>query len=181
MSGLVVRHAVLADAATIADIHCRSRQATYRGLLPDDYLDRRLPGQIVPFWEARLPELDAGAGEALIAERDGVAIAFICLEMPDAAGSVLVDNLHARPERKGEGAGGALLDAAERWARARGARRMHLLVVEGNEAAMGFYESRGWVRGERLYDTGHDMDAHAVRFELPLGAAPSNAGVRSET
>ena len=181
MSGLVVRRAVAADAATIADIHCRSRRATYRGLLPDDYLDRRLPAEIGPFWEARLHELDAGAGAALIAERDGSAIAFVCLEVPDAGGSVLVDNLHARPERKGEGAGSALLDAAEAWARARGAGRMHLLVVEGNEAAMGFYESRGWVRGARLHDTGHGMDARAVRFELPLGEAPPNAGVRSET
>jgi GNAT superfamily N-acetyltransferase len=168
MTGFVLRRAGVADAAAIADIHCRSRQSTYRGLLPDDYLDRRLPAEIGPFWEALLRELARGAGEALLAERDGAPIAFVCVMAPDAEGGAYVDALHADPRRKGEGAGSALLEAATRWARERGARWMHLLVVEGNEAAMRFYELRGWRRGERVHDTGHGMDTPAIRFELAL-------------
>jgi GNAT superfamily N-acetyltransferase len=172
-TGLVLRLADAADAAAIADIHCRSRQATYRGLLPDDYLERRLPAEIGSLWDALLRELAQGAGVALLAERGAQAVGFVCVMAPDAEGSAYVDALHADPRHKGEGAGSALLDAAVGWARERGARRMHLLVVEGNDAAMGFYESRGWRRGERVHDTGHGMDTAAVRFELSLANAGS--------
>jgi GNAT superfamily N-acetyltransferase len=182
MTGLVLRRAGLADAAAIADIHCRSRQATYRGLLPDDYLDHRLPVEIGPLWEALLRELAQGAGVALIAERDAQAIAFVCVMAPDAEGGAYVDALHADPRHRGEGAGSALLEAAVRWARGRSARFMHLLVVEGNDAAMGFYESRGWRRGEHVRGTGHGMDTAAVRFELALagkGDASAESGLKT--
>ena len=80
----------------------------------------------------------------MIAESGGEAIGFVAAFAPDDAGSVYINNLHARPDRKGMGAGSALLDAAARWARASGARAMHLKVLETNTAAIGFYESRGW-------------------------------------
>ena len=64
----------------------------------------------------------------------------------------LINDIHALPERKGHGAGSALLDAAEQWARANGARAMHLKVLETNKAAIGFYESRGWRCVERVDD-----------------------------
>jgi GNAT superfamily N-acetyltransferase len=168
MPALQLRKAGLADAALVAGIHLASRAATYRGLMPDDYLDRELPAAIGPFWEKRLRELEAGAGVAWIAERDGEPIAFACLFVPDAAGDVMLENLHARPDRKGLGAGSALLDAAARWAGERGACRMLLHVLDRNEGAIGFYEARGW----RFAALGvESMDGHEIlsrTYVLPL-------------
>ena len=140
-----MRPARTGDAALVADIHTRSRAATYRGLLDARYLEVEMPAEMPPLWETRLRAFEAlGNGAAFIAERDGEPIAFACVFAPDESGSALLNNLHARPDRKGEGAGSALMDAAARWARERGAAAMHLKVVQGNEAAARFYERRGW-------------------------------------
>ena len=149
---LTLRDATLADLATIDDIHVRSRRAAYRGQVSDHYLDVTMPAASRADWERKLPEMLAGAGRVVIAESDGEAIGFVCAVAPDANGSVYINNLHALPDRKGLGVGTALLDAAARWARARGARAMHLKVLETNKAAIGFYESRGWRGIDRVED-----------------------------
>ena len=149
---LTLRDATPRDVATIDDIHVRSRRATYRGQVSDHYLDVTMPAASRADWERKLPELLAGAGRVVIAEADGTPIGFICALVPDADGSVYVNNLHALPERKGLGVGSALLDAAARWARDTGARAMHLRVLETNAPAIGFYESRGWRCAARVDD-----------------------------
>ena len=141
---LTLRDATLSDVALIDAIHVRSRRATYRGQVSDHYLEVVMPAASLQDWQRKLPELLAGAGRVLVAESDGAAIGFICAFAPDVDGSVYVNNLHALPGHKGLGVGSALLDAAEQWARACGARAMHLRVLETNKPAIGFYESRGW-------------------------------------
>ena len=170
MTTTTLRRASLADAPVLADIHARSRAATYRGLLSDDYLDVRMPAEMPACWQARMGELEAGAGAAWLAERDGAAIAFVCAVVPDAEASVLVDNLHALPDRKGGGAGTLLLDAAAAWARARGAVRMHLLVIEGNAGAIGFYEHRGWKLAARIDDEMGGQPIVGLKYVLALDA-----------
>ena len=149
---LTLRDATIADLASINDIHVRSRRVTYRGQVSDRYLDVTMPAASLEDWQRKLPELLAGAGRVLIAEAEGEAIGFVAAIAPDAQGSVYINNLHARPDRKGLGAGSALLDAAAQWARANGARAMHLKVLETNTPAIGFYESRGWRCAGRVDD-----------------------------
>ncbi|RYF13139.1 MAG: tRNA (guanosine(46)-N7)-methyltransferase TrmB, partial [Comamonadaceae bacterium] len=165
---LTVRSATRADAGLIADMHTRSRAVTYRGALRDAYLDDEMPIESRALWAARMPEVEAGAGAVLIAEREGQPIAFVCLREPDAERSVFIDNLHALPDRKGSGAGTALLQAAREWALARGARRMHLYVLDSNLAAIGFYESRGWQFIERKDDSMGGSAIVARVYALPL-------------
>lgn len=166
--GLALRRAALADAPLLADLHTRSRAVAYRGLLADEYLDVRMPAEMPGYWQARMRELEAGAGAAWIFECTGEAVAFACALAPDAQASVLVDNLHARPDRKGGGAGTLLLEAVAAWARAQGAQALHLLVIEGNEAAIGFYEHRGWRRSGRLDDEMGGRPIVAFKYVLRL-------------
>ena len=148
-----LRDATLSDLALINDIHVRSRAATYRGQVSDHYLDVLMPAASLQDWQRKLPQMLAGAGRVLVAELDGEALGFVCAFAPDAQGSVYINNLHALPQRKGLGAGTLLLDAVAQWARACGARAMHLRVLESNQAAIGFYESRGWRCTARVDDT----------------------------
>jgi GNAT superfamily N-acetyltransferase len=148
----VLRDATLADLAAIDDLHVRSRRATYRGQVSDHYLDVTMPAASRADWAHKLPGLLAGGGRVLLAEVDGKAIGFVCAVAPDERGSVYVNNLHALPQHKGLGVGTALLDAVARWARGVGARAMHLKVLESNQAAIGFYESRGWRCVDRVDD-----------------------------
>jgi len=54
------------------------------------------------------------------------------------------------PDARGEGVGGALLDAVSDWARTRGCDRLVLSVTESNDTARVFYARRGFVdTGER--------------------------------
>lgn len=148
-----VRDATLADLATINDIHVRSRQAAYRGLVSDRYLDVMMPATSLEDWQRKLPELLAGAGRVLVAHAEGEPVGFVAAFAPDERASVYINNLHARPDRKGLGVGSALLEAVAQWARASGARAMHLKVLEANTPAIGFYEARGWRCVDRAHDT----------------------------
>ena len=148
-----LRDATIADLAAINDIHVCSRRVAYRGQVSDHYLDVTMPAASLEDWQRKLPALLAGAGRVLIAESDGGPIGFVAALAPDDERSVYVNNLHAHPDRKGLGAGSALLDAAAQWARANGARAMHLKVLETNTPAIGFYESRGWRCVGRVQDT----------------------------
>jgi ribosomal protein S18 acetylase RimI-like enzyme len=163
-----VRGATSSDLALINEIHVHSRRATYRGQVSDHYLDDVMPAASLADWQARLPPLLAGAGCVLIAESAGQAMGFVCALAPDARGSVYVNNLHARPELKGRGVGSALLDAVARWARAGGARGMHLKVLESNKPAIGFYESRGWRCEARVDDVWAGEAIVALIYATPL-------------
>ncbi len=114
-------------------------------------------------------QLAAGAGLALIAQSQGEPVGFVCMFAPDADGSVFIDNLHALPDRKGRGIGTALLAAAAAWTRAQGARRMHLLVLDVNAPAIGFYEARGWrCIGRRRDDSMGGVEVVALIYALAL-------------
>ena len=163
-----LREATPADTALIASMHARSWASAYRGILPDAYLDRELQAERAAHWEARMREISAGGARVLIAEHGGEAVGFVCLVEPDETGSVLVDNLHALPESKGLGTGTAMLTEAIRWARSRGARQLHLSVLEANAAAIGFYESRGWQRAACEADHMAGIDLFSLRYIYPL-------------
>jgi ribosomal protein S18 acetylase RimI-like enzyme len=163
-----LRDATLSDLALINDIHVRSRRVTYRGQVSDHYLDVAMPAASRADWQAKLPRLLAGEGRVVIAEAGGVPVGFVCAFAPDADGSVYINNLHALPECKGLGAGTALLDAASRWARANGARAMHLKVLETNTQAIGFYESRGWRCTRRVDDEWAGEKIVALVYATPL-------------
>ena len=165
---LTLRGATIADLAAIDDIHASSRRVAYRGQVSDHYLDVTMPAASLADWQRKLPELLDGAGRVLIAESDGEAIGFVAAFAPDEAGSVYINNLHARPDRKGLGAGSALLDAAAQWARASGARAMHLKVLETNTPAIGFYESRGWRCVARVDDTWAGEQIVALVYAVEL-------------
>ena len=57
-----------------------------------------------------------------------------------------VSNLFVVPERRGEGVGSALLDAAERALREAGAETVALEALASNERAREFYAARGYDR-----------------------------------
>ncbi len=69
-----------------------------------------------------------------------------------------------------------MLDEAARWARERGAHALHLYVLEGNAAAIGFYESRGWTFVAREPDNLAGIDLFALRYIALHTGARLNIG-----
>lgn len=84
--------------------------------------------------------------EVLIAEENGVRRGFVWVTLlDDFYGSGVVGKIsEIAVANDGAGAGTALMQAGERWARERGATAMTLNVLVNNHRARAFYESLGY-------------------------------------
>lgn len=86
----------------------------------------------------------------LVAERQGVVAGYIRLgpstPLPENAHVILVTGLAVDPGMRRQGVAQALLAAAERRARERGARKLSLHVLSTNAAAQRLYKQAGFER-----------------------------------
>lgn len=160
-----IRPATPNDAETIADIHVRSWQHAYKGILDDAVLAGLDVASRVPGWRTRLSANDPL--HTLVAERDGEVIGFAgfgSANEPDLPeGTPMLYSIYLHPDSMGGGVGSALLQAAE--------QHMHgaasLRVLTANAPTRRFYERHGWAaepateRMEHWY--GADMETIRYR------------------
>lgn len=140
---LAIRTGTRADADTIAALHARSWQITYRGLFSDAFLDGPVLEERRGLWRSRLDSWDAARNVVLLAEAEGELQGFasVLLDIEPQWGARL-DNLHVNPHAKARGIGRQLVCAAAQWVRDGGEMTsLHLMVFERNEAARGFYDA----------------------------------------
>lgn len=84
----------------------------------------------------------------LVAVSDGEVIgmcsAQVLISTAEGGEVALVEDVVVRADRRGSGAGSALIVALERWCRERGIRRLQLLADRANTPALDFYRRKGW-------------------------------------
>jgi ribosomal protein S18 acetylase RimI-like enzyme len=98
------------------------------------------------------------ADAAVLLGRDGAApIASVMAGFDGHRGWVYY--LAVDPSHRREGHGRAMMAAAEQWLKARGAPKLQLLVREGNEAALRFYERLG-LEKQPTITLGKRLDGH---------------------
>ncbi|MPT26532.1 MAG: GNAT family N-acetyltransferase [Achromobacter sp.] len=166
---VTLRQATARDADTIAAMHAASWAATYRGLLPDGFLDAGLADNRRVHWQEQLRRSDADAQAVFIAEQAGQPIGFVCVKQErDHPDDVLLDNLHVLAPHQGTGAGKLMVARATDWARARGASRLYLYALEGNNRAIAFYERQGWRHTGTESDQIGGIAVQARRYERPV-------------
>jgi len=140
---VVIRHATASDWAVVAAIHAESFRSAYRGIYPDDYLDRDAPEERRLHWREALAGQD-GEDLLLIAEDDSGALGFACVHRRHDALGALLDNLHVLPASKVKGIGRRLLGAAAQWlCDASPGTALQLYVWQDNRAARDFYRRLG--------------------------------------
>ena len=126
-----------------------------------------LPDALVPVrpsdesWELERAEmLRELAGEAfvLVARKDGrvVGYAFVCIEGPDPVWytgdkHAMLATLCVDEAERGDGIGGALLDAVDAELERRGVEDVEIGVDTGNEVAARLYERRGYRADFRIF------------------------------
>jgi ribosomal protein S18 acetylase RimI-like enzyme len=92
----------------------------------------------------------------LVGTIDGAVVGYIRLgvpsPLPEEAHVLAVHGLAVAPESRRRGVATALLGAAERRARDRGARKLSLRVLSSNETAVRLYERHGFQREGTLRD-----------------------------
>lgn len=150
MTAVATRRAEDADVAAIADIHVRSWQAAYRGILPDELLDGLSTEERTRSWRELL---SAGHDRrlTLVAERSGGALTGFCsVATPSGdedAGEAIaeVGALYVDPDHWREGAGSVLMTAALEELEKLGWREVVLWVLPENRPALAFYDRFGFV------------------------------------
>ncbi len=166
------------DADTVGAVHVRAWQAAYRGLLPDDYLDRLTVSERAAFWTRALAHAPGPRGGARFgAEQDGRVVGFIVVGPASDDGASRTGEVHALnvdPDHWSHGVGHALLAAGLGHLRDSGFADAVLWVHPGNARARRFYESAGWRHDEvDRRQTVLGVDTDETRYRRALGGAPS--------
>ena len=136
-----IRAATPADYPAIARLHAASWATTYRGMLPDAYLDGPMAEDLARQWAEPMPE---GAFR-LVALTNGTLTGFAAA-LPQG-NTAYLDNLHVDPTQKGQGTGTRLLRTMAEEAQKRGFTALDLTVLMENHAARRFYTRLGGVEG----------------------------------
>lgn len=140
---LNIRDAGEADAETIARLHAASWRVAYRGILPAAYLDGPIDDERRRHWRATLAAKRPD-DIVLIIEDQANSLGFIAVwRVGDPGFEAYIDNLHVRPDLRGNGLGRRLLAAAVARLRAIGCSSVYLWLFEKNAAARRFYETLG--------------------------------------
>jgi GNAT superfamily N-acetyltransferase len=104
------------------------------------------------FLSARLA---AGDSQILLAVQEDRAVGFTQLYPSFSSLSMrrlwILNDLYVAPETRGTGTGKALMSAAERFARADGAKGLALATQIGNRIAQGLYAKMGYRRDEEFF------------------------------
>ena len=140
---IVIRIALPKDSSGIAFVHVATWQQTYRGILPNAYLDKLRPAQRESMWAQILTENKnsvhvACEGDEVI----GFASAGTSRDDP-SVGEIYAIYVH--PERWNSGVGWRLFRTSCSEMRARNFERMMLWVATENSRARAFYEREGMV------------------------------------
>lgn len=131
----IIRPATPDDAPGIAHVHTQSWRETYRGLMPDDFLDRMTSDTAKARREENwMQTLTRQLEEVYVAEQGGKIVAFASTgPARDHPGyDTELMTLYSLKEAQGQGVGKKLLQLAAQEAHAKGAKNMALWVLDVN-------------------------------------------------
>ena len=168
-----IRLATPADAGSIAEVHVRSWQSAYRGVLPDDLLDSLSVDARERFWAG--PWWDTRGGRLYVAEVAARIVAFAAIgPSRDADAGPSTGELYAiyaDPDVWGRGVGRLLMDASVAALRDAGFSEATLWVLVGNERGRHFYDAAGWRPdgARRVDELRPGVNAEEIRYRIGLG------------
>lgn len=140
-----IRPAVPEDAMAVAQVHVRSWQAAYRGLMPDAYLDALRPEDRSGRYD--FTHVDPAKPYTQVAVADGQIVGF-ATTMPTRdetlAGYGELCALYIQPDHWRRGIGAQLSAAADERMLQLDLRDALLWVLAGNTRADSFYRAHGW-------------------------------------
>ena len=139
----------------------RTWHAAYKGLLPQEHLDRRTVELRTAQWNDRL---QAGEEHVFVGcDRHGSVVAFVtglASSEPVEGFDGEIGALYVLPEAQGQGLGKQLLSAVSKALRATGFQSAWLRVLSDNAPARRFYENLG---AEIICETTEEIDGFSYR------------------
>ena len=163
------------DLETIARLHVASWLSAYRGILPDDVLDRLDPADRLRDWSRWFAAPEASTYTAIEHHKlVGFArVLPVChgVDAPPLAAEI--SHLYVAPDAQSMGVGRALLARLFDDILGRELEHAVLWVIEKNYRARAFYERAGFrLDGARRTDPeGLGSNATEVRYQITVGDA----------
>jgi GNAT superfamily N-acetyltransferase len=157
MTGIDLRRAVAADAPAIARVRVESWRTTYRGMIPDAYLDGMEVDASTAMWD-RVLTAGPSTTSVFVADRADDIVGFAggtMLAEPKYGIDAELVAIYLRREFQHVGLGRRLVGAVVDAQRAHGASGLITWVIAGNKAARAFYERLG---GELLVEQPFQWD-----------------------
>ena len=169
----MIRWASAADAEGMARVHVASWEGTYRGLMPDEVIDRLTVDMRTTGWSQRLSD-PAPDTAAFVAEHAGelVGLSFVGPTRDDDLDADRVGEVFAiyvSPDHWGHGHGQGLIVRSLDWLRGAGFSAAMLWVLDTNEIGRGFYERGGWRLDEASkLDESFGAPLREIRYRIGL-------------
>lgn len=164
-----IRPALVSDAPAIAQVQVLTWQATYRGILPDTFLDALDVERSAESWRAVVSDR-----RRITLVADGPGIFGFCTAGPTRGDPSShrgeLEAIYVHPAEQGRGHGTALVRAAMGWLSARRLTPVLVWALEANNPAHGFYRALGAQRLETRLLRIADALYPEVSFGWPDGA-----------
>ena len=174
---IAIRPATKADAAAIARVRVDCWRTTYRGLIPDAYLDAMDVEASTQLWD-RVLSAPPNTTSVFVADDSGDVVGFASgnrLEEPRYALDAELSAAYVRRDRQRMGIGRRLVVAVARAQQANGAHGLIVWVIAGNKRARAFYEGLG---GALLVEQPFEWDGMPL-VEAGYGFADVGALIRA--
>jgi ribosomal protein S18 acetylase RimI-like enzyme len=145
LDDMIIRPATEEDVVPIAALHVASWRDAYAQILAPEFLSGGIEAERLAVWSQRLRDRPATQLVNVACDSTGLMQGFVCgyCDFDPVWGS-LIDNLHVRPQTRGQGIGERLLrDAARQLAGRASSPGLHLWVFEANVAGLRFYRRLG--------------------------------------
>jgi len=167
---MFLRAAESSDAMSVAQVHVRSWQSAYRGLLPDEYLDHLRPEDRAARYD--FATRDPRSPHTIVAV-DAEAIHGFATTAPSRDADLVsygeLGALYVDPDYWGRGIGMALVSAARDHLAALGFENALLWVLMGNVRADRFYRNDRWAPdGLQRTDTVWGVTVNEIRYRRQL-------------
>ena len=167
VSNVVLRRANVADASAIAAVRVESWRVTYRGIIPDSYLDAMRVDDSTELWLRVLSAPVSPTTAVFVAEVDGRIVGFsagVILEEEKFGFESELTGIYVIPDAQERGLGTQLVRMVAAGFSKLGANGMLVWVPSDNKVARQFYEKLG---GEQLIEqafTWDDLDLQEVGY-----------------
>ena len=141
---MTIRAAKPDDRLQVAQVHVRSWQVGYRGLLASDYLEQIDVAERAARYT--FDDLEPSSPHTFVYEGEDKLLGFITVSVGSQGegGEGEVMALYVDPDFWSSGVGRELMKFALGWLDEQGATVARLWVLEGNERGIHFYVSGGW-------------------------------------
>jgi GNAT superfamily N-acetyltransferase len=141
----LIRPAVPADAAAIAQVRVDAWRTTYKGIVPDAYLDAMTVEASTALWDKVL-RAAPNTTNTFVATIDGLVAGFasgLMLAEPKFGINAELSAVYIVRDAQRAGLGRRLVAALAGAQQAHGADGLIVWVISGNKAARAFYENLG--------------------------------------